>query len=63
MGGSKLIAIQTFISAAQIFGVSKENTVAPLADKVGISTEEAKEQIEECWDYFAKQNGKKAVCP
>ena len=53
MGGSKLIAIQTFISAAQRFGKTKEETVQPLADEIGISIEEAREQIEENWEYVA----------
>ena len=52
-----MIAIQTFISAAQVFGVSKDDTVEPLADEVGITIEEAKEQVEENWDYLARKNG------
>ena len=53
MGGIKQIAIETFISAAQRFGKTKEETVQPLADEIGISIEEAREQIEKNWERVA----------
>ena len=53
MGGIKQIAIETFISAAQRFGKTKEETVQPLADEIGINIEESREQIEKNWERVA----------
>ena len=50
MGGIKEIAIETFISAAQRFGKTKEETIEPLADEIGIIIAEAREQVEMNWE-------------
>lgn len=62
MGGIKQIAIETFISAAQRFGKTKEETVQPLADEIGISIEEAREQIEENWERGAITGEREEGC-
>jgi hypothetical protein len=54
MGGIQQIAIETFIAAAQRFGKNKEETVEPLADEIGLSIEEAREQIDKRWESVAK---------